>query len=65
MNKEATRTAKDDRIGKQGGLCFRTACRRPNAVCRHTQNGKYYCPACAHAINRENFEGLVEFPARG
>ena len=46
-------------------LCFRTACRQPGAVCRHTQNGNYYCIPCAQKINAYNpmLPPLVEIPA--
>jgi hypothetical protein len=48
--------------GEHGGPCFRTACRTPDAICRHTQTGRYYCLRCAMAINENNFAGLVEIP---
>lgn len=41
--------------------CNRTACDH-RAICKHTQNEKFYCVSCARKINEANFQGLVEFP---
>lgn len=42
--------------------CRRTACDSiHNIICRHTQTGDLYCPACARAIN-DFTPGLVEWP---
>jgi hypothetical protein len=42
--------------------CRRTACDAThNIICRHTQTGDLYCPACARAIN-DFTPNLVEWP---
>lgn len=52
------------RKGEKGGDCNRTACpHTKNVLCRHKDNGKYYCPSCAHRINEFN-PGIIEMPPK-
>ena len=45
--------------------CARRACNSENAVCRHTQTGRLYCPRCARKINEAVVRAtpLVTFPS--
>lgn len=41
-------------MNRSPNKCFRNACSSRNAVCRHSQTGHMYCPACRLAINANN-----------
>jgi hypothetical protein len=46
------------------GVCARTACGIPNALCNHTHAPyRMYCPKCARAINGANGD-IVQFPEK-
>lgn len=42
--------------GKKNHLCYRTACQRPGAIYFNKSTHKYYCPQCAHDLNRVNWD---------
>ncbi len=44
--------------GTFNGPCNRTACQKPGATWWNISTRAYYCPSCAHILNRENGEGL-------
>ena len=48
--------------GQLNGSCNREACQKPGAVWFNRSTRQYYCPTCAHEINRWNPEGLNGSP---
>lgn len=45
---------RDPQAGKRGGICYRTACQRPDsAVYFNHSTHKWYCADCAHWLNTD------------
>lgn len=47
---------RDPQAGKRGGICYRTACQKPDsAVFFNHSTHKWYCKDCAHWLNTDVF----------